>query len=276
MTDPLPQPIRVLVKGASTVVWTSWMGGPRSDYTFARVIESELLAAGIPAEVRCTAVPAERVKVALKHWDEEILPWSPDVVVMHYGHMETIHKLLPHWFERHAHSLHKRTGRARAFYRKHVIRGVYMTSAHLQAAVDRRLPPTSRLFFNPERVAADLGHLIERIRSIQSPLVIALDTNPPSKNYQEWFPGMSARIEVMNEEIARVVEGFDHPDVRMFKVTELIRKQFGDYDPSPDGAHYTPEVYFAIGQALAAQIIAWRATQPHLLDWNDHPLHKGR
>jgi len=82
MTEPNRLPLRVLVKGAS-----------RSDLDISRVIETELQAAGCPAEVRCTATPAERTKVALRTWQEEVLPWSPDVVILGYGETEAIQRL---------------------------------------------------------------------------------------------------------------------------------------------------------------------------------------
>jgi hypothetical protein len=38
MSTPLPLPMRVLVKGASTVLWISGMGGPRKEFTFPRAL----------------------------------------------------------------------------------------------------------------------------------------------------------------------------------------------------------------------------------------------
>ena len=103
--EPLPQPIRVLVKGASTVNWISYMGGPRSDFAYPRVLEATLLAAGRPAVVRDTSLAAEHPKSALAAWSTEVVPWSPDVVVLHYGHMECIHLLLPRVLQRYAQTL---------------------------------------------------------------------------------------------------------------------------------------------------------------------------
>ena len=108
---PLPQPVRVLVKGASTVNWVSWMGGPRSDFAYPRATEAALLAAGRPAVVRDTSLAAEHPKSALKAWSDEVVPWSPDVVVLHYGHMECIHLMLPRSLQRHAQSLQSRPAR---------------------------------------------------------------------------------------------------------------------------------------------------------------------
>src|SRR5947208_6741144 len=41
MSEPLPLTMRVLVQGSSQAVWTSWMGGPRGDLAWPRVIEAE-------------------------------------------------------------------------------------------------------------------------------------------------------------------------------------------------------------------------------------------
>lgn len=270
---PLPQPIRVLTKGASIGVTTSWMGGPRSDYTYPRVIEAELLTAGVPAAVVNQTVAAERLSHAIKNWQRDIMPWSPDVAILYYGHMETVHKVLPAWFERHAHSLKGRSGPARAAYRTYGIRPVYKVAAGLQAQLDRRLPATGKPFYNPDRVAEDLAILVRRVRWTGSPLVLLPDVLPPSKRYTDWFPGMAERLEVWNRTLHALVARLDHPDVRVFRVAEPIADLLeAGVDPTPDGVHYTPEVHLRIGRAMAREILAWRETQPHLLDWRAHPL----
>src|SRR3712207_1034599 len=122
MPDQTRIPLRVLVKGASTIIYTSWMSGPRSDFAWPRVVESELVAAGWPVDLHTMAVPAELTKEAYPSWPTEVLAWSPDVVIMDYGRMETVHLFLPKWLERHAHSLQARPHPLRQLYRKRVIR----------------------------------------------------------------------------------------------------------------------------------------------------------
>src|SRR5690242_14845948 len=117
MAEPLPLPIRVLIKGHSQVVWTSWMGGPRSDLAYPRALEAELYAAGRPADVRVEALPAVTTKRALRSWEHEVVPFSPDVVVLHLGQMDMVHHVLPGWLEQHAHSLRTRPGAVREKYR---------------------------------------------------------------------------------------------------------------------------------------------------------------
>src|SRR3546814_18598210 len=101
-------PLRVLVKGASTVNWTSWMGGPRTDFTFTRALEEQLLQDGRPCEVRTITMTSEKTSTILGTWQREILGYSTDEIVLDYGQYETIHLVLPHWRERHENKLRAR------------------------------------------------------------------------------------------------------------------------------------------------------------------------
>jgi hypothetical protein len=265
MAEALPLPIRILVKGASTVGTASPMGGPRTDFTFPRAIEASLLAAGRPVEVRTISVASERTKDTLRHWEREMVGYSPDVVVLVYGHYETIHLMLPWWLERHANSLRSRPGRIRERYRKVLLRPFWMSLAKLQAKLDTTLDPNIRKS-RPLRVAADLEKLIGRIRFMHSPLVFVFELQPPAKRFRSWFPGMTARMAVMNKTIAGMVERQDSPDIRYFRTTELIAEHAGgDLDlATPDGFHYTPEMHRVIGTELATAIMEWADTQEHL------------
>ena len=265
MPDPLPMPIRVLVKGASTVNWLSEMGGPRTDFGFPRAIEAELLANGRPATVRTISVASEKTSTTLLRWEQEFLGYSPDVVVLVYGHYETIHLFLPHWLERHANSLKTRPRRLTDLYRGYVLRKVWMFLARMQARLDLRLDPTIRTS-RPRRVAADLETLIGHVQQVGSPLVIVFELLPPAKRYRSWFPGMAARIAVMNDALAGVVARVDKPNVRLFKVSEMMDKYAdGDIDvATPDGFHYSPYLHRMIGNELAREIMEWADTQPHL------------
>ena len=262
MAEPLPLPLRVLVKGASTVVWTSWMGGPRSDLAYPRVVEAELRAAGVPAEVRVTALGSARTKDAFKTWEQEVVPWSPDVIILHYGHFETIHLLLPDWLERYANSFSRRPGPVREVYQT-AIKKTWKSLAKVQQAADKRVEPTI-MAHRPRRVAIDLESLIQRVRNVGSPLVIIPDLLPPGPPYEKWFPGMGARVEVMNETLDDLVARLDNPDIRRFSVTKVVANLDLDGEPAPDGGHFTPAVHRAVGQELAQVILDWSEGQPHL------------
>lgn len=274
MTTPaaLPLPVRVLVKGASTVGWLSGMGGPRSDFTFPRVIEQQLLAGGRPVELRTYSVPSEQTKKTLRRWQEEMIGFSPDVVVLVYGHYETVHLFLPRWLERHANSLRARPGRIREWYRASLLRPTWMALARLQARADTTLDPTLRAA-RPRRVAADLERLIGHIQELHSPLVFVFELLPPSQRYRSWFPGMARRIEVMNEALAGMVRSIDRPNVRFFRVGELVNK-YADGDlgiATPDGFHYSVEMHRRIGVELAREIAEWADRQAHLQRPQDGP-----
>jgi hypothetical protein len=272
MPDPLPIPIRVLVKGASTVGWLSGMGGPRTDFGFPRAIEATLLQSGRPTEIRTMSVPSERTKTAVRRWEHEMIGFSPDVVVLVYGHYETIHLFLPWWLERHANSRVVPPRRWSTVYRTRLLRPLWMSLAKLQARADVKMDPTIRRG-RPQQVVADLEKIIVHTQELHSPLVILFELLPPAKRYQTWFPGMAKRIEVMNEAIGGLVKRLDLPNVRYFRVSELVAKYAdGDIDvATPDGFHYSTHLHRMIGEELAREIAEWADTQPHL-QINTNPI----
>lgn len=265
MPTPLPLPVRVLVKGSSNVNWVSWMNGPRTDFAFPRVIEEKLLSEGRPCTVQTITMTSEQARTLLRTWQREILGFSPDVIILGHGHFEAVHLFLPRWLERHANSLKARPRRIPTLYRKFFLRPIWKLLAQLQARVDSMVDPNIRRG-RPRKVAADMERYISQVQKVGSPLVFCLEFPPPSSRYASWFPGMPARIEVMNKTIADMVSRVDKPNVRYFPVMGLIDKYAdGDLDVAvPDGFHYTPEMHRVVGEHLAEQIAEWAQTQPHL------------
>ena len=259
---PLPLPLRVLVKGASTALWTSYMGGPRTDMVFSRVVEQELLATGQPAEVRNTAVLGDKTIDGLRRWPEEMIAWSPDVVVMVYGQYEAVHLVLPQLFERYVNKPRVSRPFARR-YRRLFLRGLWKVLAKTQAFVDARTPEIvwrRRI----RRTAADISDHIEAMQQLASPLVMLLELLPIAPSKDHWFPGMTARIEAVNAANRETAERI--PGVRFVEVKPLVDEVAGgDLDrATPDGYHYTPELHRAVGERLAAEILEWAEKQPHL------------
>ena len=262
---PLPLPLRVLVKGASTVNWTSYMGGPRTDMAYPRVVEAALHTVGRPAVVRDTSYAAALTKAALSEWQSEVVPWSPDVVVLHYGQMECLHLFLPRRLQQHAQSIQTRRGPVRDVYRSYMLRPVWRLLARLQQRLDRQFPQ-ALIGRRRRRLAADLELLVGRIRSVASPLVLLMEIDPPGDNYRDWFPGFAERIELMNETLREVVGRIDSPDVRLFPTRAVLSEITARGRPTnPDGAHYTPAGHRLIGRALAHEIATWADNQVHLI-----------
>jgi len=263
MPSPIPLPIRVLVKGASTALWTSFMSGPRTDLTFPRVLEAEVLKAGHPIEVRNTAILGDRTIDGLRRWNEEAIAWSPDVVVMVYGHYEAVHLLLPHWFERYVNKPKASRPLARRS-RKLLVRPLWKLAAEFQAFIDKRTPA---VFWQRRirRTSADIADHIEAMRQLGSPLFILMELLPIAPAKAHWFPGMTARIHAMNAANRDTAERLGD-DVRLVEISPLVDAVAGgDLDvATPDGYHYTPELHRAAGERLAREILDWAAKQPHL------------
>lgn len=265
MSAPLRLPIRVLVKGPSTVCWMSWMGGPRTDFIFPRVIEERFCAEGRPADVRAVTMPSLQAKTILADWQEEVLGFSPDVIALTYGQQEVIHLFLPRWLERHANSERARPRPLSRLYRARVLRPTWKLLTRLQARLDQRWPSSLRAR-SRRYVVATLEQYIGKVQRIGSPMVLVMEFLAPAQRQSDWFPGMAARLELMNAELRAMVERIDLPHVRWFTLTDLVNELYdGSVDlATPDGFHYTPELHRAIGNKMASVIAEWAETQPHL------------
>jgi hypothetical protein len=242
------------------------MGGPRTNFTFPRVVEESLLRNGRPCEVRAIGRASDRTGRLARTWMSEVLDYSPDVIVLsNYGYMETAHLFLPRWLERHADGTNARPRGLGVPYRKYILRPLWMALAKLQARVDGFLDPHIPRNMT-RKVTTDLENYIKQVQRVGSPLVILLDQPPPSSRYARWFPGMAARVDAMHEALEDMVTRLESPLVERFYVTRIIDEQFGgDLEVAvPDGFHYSPELHRAIGVRLAQRLEEWADTQPHL------------
>jgi hypothetical protein len=237
------------------------MGGPRTDFTYPRVIEAELRAAGLPAEVRVSARPGALAKESLETWEDEVVPWSPDVVIVHYGQVESIHRVLPSWAEHYVNALHRRPGKLRDLYYRTLVKKVWLGLANGQKWIDARVEPT-RLWRRHRVVAAHVERLISRVRNVARPLVLVPDLLQPGPPWANWFPGMGARVDLMNATLDELVDRIADPEVQRFRITDVAAGIDGE--PTPDGGHFTPELHQAIGAAMANVIFDWASGQPHL------------
>ena len=216
MPTPMPVPIRVLVKGSSNVNWVSWMGGPRTDFAFPRVIEEKLLAKGRPCTIQTITMTSEQTSSLLGTWQREILGFSPDVIVLAHGHFETVHLFYLDGSSATPTASRLRPRRILHFVPQiHAAAGLDVAGAAASATRQNGGPehPPSR----PRKVAADMERYISQVQKVGSPLIFCLEFLPPSSRYASWFPGMPARIEVMNKTIADMVVRADKPNVRYFR-----------------------------------------------------------
>jgi lysophospholipase L1-like esterase len=222
----------------------------------------ELAAAGLPAEVRNAAVEAQLITEALCNWGAEVQQWSPDVVILNYGEYECMPGILPRWLERHAIGWHKHPGRIRERYAANVVKPTWRKLARLQQIVDRIMDP-GPFRVRPARATAELARFVDQVRIVGSPLILVMDTWPPSARWRDWFPGMHKRSDAMRAALVEQVRLIAEPDVRIFAVSEIVMAR--DLETAlPDGVHFSADLHHEIASRLASVISEWAAQQPHL------------
>lgn len=253
--------MRVLVKGPSTVLWTSWMGGPRSDMAFPRVIEQELLLKGRACDVRNGGELAWPTARLFNTWDAEIAAWQPDVVILSVGQYEVLHGILPRWLERRANTEHRRPGFRhwkRLFFRV-LARGVIKVQRRVDGPWLKR---TRRI----NRAVAETQAYLDMTARVASPLILLVEFHEPTKARQEWFPGWVSRIRVLNAHLRRLAEVNAEKNVRFVEICDLMN-QFEPGDAEQlwaDGIHFAPEFHRVVGARLADIADEWALDQPHL------------
>jgi hypothetical protein len=204
------------------------------------------------------------LKKAFRSYQADVVPWSPDVVVLHYGHADSIHLFLPRWFERHVNSMGPRPGPVRTAYRRVLLRPIWIGLAKSQVRLDA-LFGARFADRRARRFARDLEALIGRIRFIASPLILVPNLHPMGPQYHAWFPGVGHRMELLNARVAEMVERLGLEDVRVVDVRPLAEPILAEPSDGPtDDSHYPPELHQAVGHELAEVISAWAAKQPHL------------
>ena len=254
-----PVRLRALVKGASSTVAVAPPGGGR---TYAWWLETLLESAGLPAEVRNAGTEGQRVTRALCDWDREVQQWSPDVIILNYAQYESMQGLLPRWLERNATGWHHHSGPVRERFRTEIVMPLWRRLARLSARVDKILDP-GPFRTSPARTVGELHRLVEQTRMSGSPLIIVMDTWPLSQRWQKWFPGMSERVVTMRKEIVTWINELDDPEVRLFKLSEVVGRH--DLDEAlPDGVHFSAGLHREIAEELAKVILPWACEQPHL------------
>jgi len=262
MPPPMQLPVRILFKGPSTLMWTSMMGGPRSDMAFPRVVEQQLLARGRACDVWNAAELGWPTRFLFKTWDAEVAAWQPDVLVLAVGHYETLHAILPRWLERLANTEHRRPGFhkwKRLFFRA-VARVVLLT----QKKVDGPwLKCTRRL----NRSKAEVQGYIDMTSRVSSPLILLMELHEPTQVKQQWFRGWVPRARVINSHLRELAEKNADKNVRFLPISDLMDQ----FDPPTaealwaDGIHFSSRFHRAIGDKITEIVDEWAAGESHLV-----------
>ena len=264
MSVPQPLPIRVLVKGASLTHDVSARPQLREDFIFSRVIEESLLSSGHGASVWTAAVASQPTAHIFRTWEEQVKAWSPDVVILNAGYYEPVHLFLPRWLERHANSLKARPGPVRGLYRHYLLRPVWKSLARLQRQLDKSIQGK---FFGRtvRRCGADLRAYIDRTRAVGQPRIMVFEFLPPGARGRDWFPGMAARVEMMNVMLRQLVADYNDPEITLVRIPDIVERRLPPgTEPNNDGFHYNPDVHRFIGEEIADEIRSWAKQYPRL------------
>ena len=134
----------------------------------------------------------------------------------------------------------------RSVYRKRILRPVWKLLAEFQKALDKKVQ--ARFFRRrSRRIAADLAHFIDKSRKVGRPLILLPEFLVPNKRAQDWFPGMAARVEILNRDIRAMVDRYDD-HVRILPVAEIAESRTDkSVEAAADGFHYNAEVHQLVG-----------------------------
>lgn len=257
-------PLRILVKGPSTVIWSSMMGGPRTDLAFPRVMEQQLLAHGQPADVRNEGRFGWPTRELFETWEEDIAVYSPDVVIIAAGHWEALHTILPSWLERGANTVNRRPGRWSHFWYRRVLRGTARLVLLVQKRIDR--PGRELNKRRLRRAIVDTRAYIKMVQQVGHPLILLMEMHPPAGIKNAWYGGWAERIVKLNTSLRELVADIDHPDVRFAEISDLMA-QFDPGTPEAlwaDGIHFSPQFHRAIGEKFTGIVEDWAKDQAHL------------
>lgn len=260
-------PLRIAVRGASSICVKSERPDTHRSPVFSRVIEAELRRRDHDAMVTAITVPGETSGKTLGSWERDYLGLQPDVAIFLIGHYETIHLLAPSWLERHANSRTWPQSAVQVWYRRLLLRPFWRTFRRTQGHIDSRMPAvlTRRRL---RRVAANLAEILNQLQRSMDPLVIVMEIPMPGPVGRRAFPGITQRVTDMNQLLADVVASRNSPDVRLYRTTHALDTMTGG-DPDtavPDGFHLSAEFHVRVGRELADEIDIWAAKRPDPLN----------
>jgi hypothetical protein len=155
----------------------------------------------------------------------------------------------------------------RQAYRAKLLKPMWKYLVGAQQAADRSLPASSRWSqWRVRRGIKDIAGIIERMRTVASPLMLIPEIPPFGRPYQKWFPKANDRVDLMNDLLRDLVRELDDPNIRFVPMAHLWEPVIAaGGDACPDGGHFSPELHRAFGEELGRVVVEWAEAQPHLL-----------
>ena len=150
-----------------------------------------MLSDGRPCDVQTITMMSEKTSKILGTWEREVLGFSPDVIVLVYGHYES-GPPAPAAMARAAcqQSQGARPRRcSESFIATAILQRVWLLLARLQARSGQNRGTRPSAAAALAGVAADLEvRFISQVQTVASPLVIVFELLPPAKRSPELVP----------------------------------------------------------------------------------------
>lgn len=248
------QRMRVVVAGGSVSLLVVPERERREDGTYGELLPGLLAPHGLDVDVRHSGQWFDLVCDLRARYEHGVRNHFPDVLVLNYGMGEAQPAVVPTWLARHFQSWDRSSHPLALAYRREVadrawrrLRTVQQRTAHW---------PTYRL--SPQRYATELRKVVRMTRDETGALVLLLDLDPPGPRFEHWLPGLAARRSVFQQVQDEVVASFADPAVRSVRVAHHVAEH-GAGVVTPDGIHRSAFGHRLTAQALAEEVLAWRA-----------------
>lgn len=249
---------RVAVLGNSVPILVVPPREQREEGTFPERLQRLLGEQGFDVEVRNESRLFDMLPGGWRRFQEQLIPWAPDVLVVNYGVIEMQPNVVPTWLNRHLTTETVGGKGPVALYKRRVVPRLWPPVRTFQRTASRRAGiRTWRL--PPQRLAAELRRLIEVARQ-EKMLVLVNDVHEPGQRLRHFFPGIERRHAILQEVLADVVDAFADPDVRLVPVSQVSAK-LGEAAGLPDGLHLTSAGHLGVAHLLADEIGPWLASR---------------
>lgn len=268
MTTDAPPPggphrrVRVVVLGNSTAMYVRPRRKDRTDRTYGELLEAQLRARGIDADVVNQARWWERVHDVLPRWEDAVHSHMPDVVILNYGLGECQPNAFPVPVMRWVYSWRASLNPIARGFRILVLRRVQRAMAASIPHISRRLGMrTWRL--RPQRFRAELRRLIEVTRHETGALVLVLTLNPPGPFLQNLMPGIDERSARYSDLIRTLVADLNDPEVQVIEAGAIV-DDLGWRKTMIDGLHYTARGHREVAALLEEPVLKWLEGPGHI------------
>jgi lysophospholipase L1-like esterase len=230
----------------------------REDGTFPERLQRLLDEQGFDVEVRNESRLFDMLPSGWRRFQQQLIPWAPDVLVVNYGVVEMQPNVVPTWLNRHLTTETVGGKGPVGVYKRRVVPHLWPPVRTFQRRASRRTG-THTWRLPPRRVADELRRLIHVARQ-EKMLVLVNDVPEPGERLRYFLPTIERRHAILQEVLADVVDAFADPEVRLVPVSQVSAK-LGEAAGLPDGLHLTSAGHLAVAHLLADEIGPWLASR---------------